>query len=74
VLSDLGYLSPVPWANFLYCELGRNAATFAERLHHQGIAILALEQWGAPQAIRITIGTPEQNDALIMALKKLKNS
>ena len=34
---------------------------FAERLRVEGIAVRPLEQWGAPQAIRITIGTPEQN-------------
>jgi histidinol-phosphate aminotransferase len=73
-LSDLGYVTTVPWANFLYCKLGRDATSLAERLQDEGIAVRALEEWGAPQAIRITIGTPEQNDALIVALKKLKNS
>ncbi len=72
-LSELGYATPVPWANFLYCELNRNATTFAQRLQHEGIAVRSLEQWGAPQAIRITIGTPEQNDALLRALQKLKD-
>jgi histidinol-phosphate aminotransferase len=72
-LSELGYTIPVPWANFLYCEPGREATNFAERLQHEGIAVRALEQWGAPQAIRITIGTPEQNDALVRALRKLSN-
>jgi histidinol-phosphate aminotransferase len=27
-LFELGYAIPVPWANFLYCELGRNASSF----------------------------------------------
>jgi histidinol-phosphate aminotransferase len=73
-LSELGYTTTVPWANFLYCELGSDATTFAEQLRREGIAVRALEQWGAPQAIRITIGTPEQNDAFLRALRKLKNS
>ncbi len=72
-LSELGYATAVPWANFLYCELGRDATSVAEQLQHEGIAVRALAQWGAPQAIRITIGTPGQNDALLSALGKLKN-
>jgi histidinol-phosphate aminotransferase len=72
-LSELGYAATDTWANFLYCGLGREAEGFAERLQHEGIAVRALGQWGAPQAIRITIGTLEQNDALLQALRKLKN-
>lgn len=72
-LSELGYKITMPWANFVYCELGRDAAKFAQRLQHEGIAVRALGQWGAPRAIRITIGTPEQNDALLKTMEKLKD-
>ena len=71
-LSELGYSTTVTWANFLYCDLGQDAGNFAARLQTEGIAVRALSQWGAPQAIRITIGTPEQNDALLRVLRKLK--
>ena len=73
-ISKLGYAATVTWANFLYCELGQDARAFAERLEVEGIVVRALDQWGAPQAIRITIGTPGQNDALLTALRKLKDS
>jgi histidinol-phosphate aminotransferase len=73
-IRALGYSVTETWANFLYCEVGRSAAEFAERLRVQGIAVRPLEQWGAPQAIRITIGTPEQNRALLRALSRVKNS
>jgi histidinol-phosphate aminotransferase len=72
-ICALGYAVRETWANFLYCELGRNAAEFSERLRAEGIAVRPLEQWGAPQAIRITIGTPEQNRVLLRALGKAKN-
>jgi histidinol-phosphate aminotransferase len=72
-LSDLGYPSTSTWANFLYCELGRDSTKFAERLSNEGIAVRPLGQWGAPRAIRITIGTPGQNDALLKALGKLND-
>ncbi len=73
-ISELGYAAADTWANFLYCQLGQDAKSFAERLQGEGIAVRALDQWGAPQAIRITIGTPEQNDALLKALRKVKDS
>ncbi len=70
----LGIPMTETWANFLYCEVGRDAANFAEQLKVEGIMVRPLGPWGAPQAIRITIGTPEQNDALLKALRKMKNS
>ena len=71
-IRDLGYAATDTWANFLYCDLGESANRFAQRLELEGITVRALDQWGAPQAIRITIGTPEQNDTLLTALRKLK--
>jgi histidinol-phosphate aminotransferase len=73
-ISQLAYTTTPTWANFLYCELGQNAKRFAERLELEGIAVRPLDRWGAPEAIRITVGTPEQNHALIRALKRLKDS
>ena len=71
-LSGMDYALPPTWANFLYCEIGRDARPFAERLKNEEIWVRPLEQWGAPEAIRITIGRPEQNDALLGAMTKLK--
>ncbi len=59
-LSELGYAVSATWANFLYCELGRDASSFVDSLYGLGVAVRGLEQWGAPQAIRITIGTPTE--------------
>ena len=69
-----GYAVIPTWGNFLYCDLGRDARTFAENLRLEGILVRSLEQWGAPESIRITIGRPEQNDALLQSLKKVKIS
>jgi histidinol-phosphate aminotransferase len=73
-ISELGYSTSVTWANFIYCHLGQDAGNFAARLQVESIVVRALAQWGAPHAIRFTIGTPEQNDALLKALRKLKNA
>lgn len=71
-LAALGYAVAPTWANFLYCPLARNAAGFAEILRRGGIAVRPLGPWGAPEAVRITIGRPEQNDALLEALRQLR--
>jgi len=52
--------------------VGRDARVVAERLRLDGILVRPLDQWGAPHAIRITIGTSEQNEALVQAMKNLK--
>jgi histidinol-phosphate/aromatic aminotransferase/cobyric acid decarboxylase-like protein len=36
-----------------------------------GVLIRALGPWAAPNAIRVTIGTPEQNQAFVTAFRKL---
>lgn len=71
-ISRMGYPVTPTWGNFLYCEVGENAARFAERLKQEGILVRPLDPWGAPTAVRITIGRPEQNDAVVRAIKKLK--
>jgi histidinol-phosphate aminotransferase len=70
-IAELGY-HPIPtWANFLYCELGDDAAAVAKRLQAEGVIVRPLAPWGAPTAIRITIGTPEQNGIFLNAFKKV---
>ena len=73
-LSEFGFAVAETWANFVYCEVGRDAANLSEQMKAEGIMVRPLGQWGAPQAIRITIGTPEQNDALLKALRKIRDS
>ena len=70
-MTDLGYQSDSTWANFLYCDLGDDAAAVATRLQAEGVIVRPLGPWGAPSAIRITIGTPEQNDVFINAFRKV---
>jgi len=58
------------WANFLYCDLGEDCEAIARRLNEEGISIRPLAAWGALTAARITIGTAEQNRALIASLRR----
>jgi histidinol-phosphate aminotransferase len=72
-MEKLGFPLPETWANFVYCELGRDAAAFADRLRVHGVVIQPLGLWGAPTAIRVSIGTPEQNEKFVQVLKIVAN-
>jgi histidinol-phosphate aminotransferase len=69
-LLKLGKKVVPTWANFLYCNIGSDADELAHALEKEGVAIRSLNRWGTPQAIRITIGTREQNQQFIAAFKK----
>ena len=70
-LSGLGLRTIPTWANFLYCELEEDAADVARRLREEGISIRPLGGWGAPNSMRVTIGTAQQNDAFLTAIRKV---
>lgn len=73
-LSDLGYRVVPTWTNFLYCDLGGDAAVVAARLRKAGVSVRPLTAWGAPNAIRVSIGTPEQNESLLQAMEEVTDS
>src|SRR5271165_341976 len=70
-LSELGYRVVPTWANFLYCDVGEDAAGLASRLREQGVSVRPLGLWGAPNCVRVSIGTPEQNQFLLTAMRKI---
>lgn len=70
-LSEMGYRVVPTAANFLYCDVGVDAAGFAERLRGEGISVRPLGGWGAPNCIRVSIGTPEENQVFLNAARKL---
>ena len=69
-LSELGYRIVPTSANFLFCDLSEDAAAFANRLQDDGVAVRPLGSWGAPNCIRVTIGTPEQNQVFLEAARR----
>jgi histidinol-phosphate aminotransferase len=71
-LRELGYTPVESWANFLYFETGEDAAALDRRLQSQGIIVRPLNgSWGARTAIRVTIGSPEENRKFIEALREV---
>jgi histidinol-phosphate aminotransferase len=70
-LSGLGYRVVPTSANFVFCDLGEDSAAFASRLQDEGVAVRPLGPWGAPNCIRVTIGTAEQNQAFLQAARRV---
>lgn len=70
-LGEFGYRVAPTWANFIYCELHEDATLFAQRMQAEGVIVRPLRAWGAPTAIRVTIGTPEQNSIFLKAFKNV---
>jgi histidinol-phosphate aminotransferase len=70
-LSRLGYRVVPTSANFLYCDLHEDALQFAEKLCDHGISVRPLGVWGAPNCIRVSIGTLDQNQIFLSAVRKL---
>jgi len=69
-LRDHGF-DPVPSVgNFLYVETGDGQALF-EQLLREGIIVRPLAGFGAPGAVRISVGTPEELDLFAAALGRV---
>jgi histidinol-phosphate aminotransferase len=72
-VGALGYEVPETWANFLFIDVRQDAREFARKLRREGVLIRPLGAWGAPQAIRVTVGTTEQNQMFLEALRKVSS-
>ena len=72
-LKEISWLSPYPsHSNFILCKVnGKNALRLKEHLATaHGIFIRYFNKPGLEDCIRISIGKPEQNDALLAVLQK----
>ena len=68
MLRDHGF-DPVPAVgNFLYVETGGTRPPAVRALLHEGVIVRPLAGFGAPTAIRVTVGTPEELDFFAAAL------
>jgi len=63
-------LEPVEPAvgNFRYVDVGEDAAPLYERLLREGVIVRPLHGFGAPTAIRVSVGTPDENEVFAEAL------
>jgi len=55
-------------ANFILVDVGRSAAEIYQKLLREGVIVRPLTSFGMETALRITIGTPQENRRLVRAL------
>ncbi|MDA8234990.1 MAG: histidinol-phosphate transaminase [Clostridia bacterium] len=71
VFTKLGlpYIPTV--ANFIMVDTGRDSAKVFQALLKKGIIVRSGDIYGYPTSIRVTIGTPEENQKFIAALEEV---
>ena len=55
--------------NFILFDVDEDAAAVASRIQAEGVIVRPLGPWGCPRSIRVSAGTPEQNQRFLAALK-----
>jgi histidinol-phosphate aminotransferase len=68
--AGLDFAAP-PVANFLFARVGGDADALAAALLRRGVIVRPLGPFGAPGAVRITAGTPEEIDFLSKTLSEV---
>ena len=58
-------------ANFVLCELGRSGKAFFEALLPYGVIVRPLDAYRMPEAVRISVGTPQENQRLLSAIDRV---
>jgi histidinol-phosphate aminotransferase len=73
ILAEHG-LEPVgrAVANFLYCDVGDDSRPLFGQLLHEGVIVRPTHGFGGPTAIRVTVGTAEENAFLAAALDRVQ--
>ena len=56
-------------ANFILVDVGRSASDIYQKLLHEGVIVRPLTPFGMETALRITVGTPDENRRLIKGLR-----
>ncbi len=69
-LSDIGVRFVKSDTNFILIDTERDARAVYESLLAQGVIIRAMDTYGLPRHIRVTIGTKPENHKFIQAFKK----
>jgi histidinol-phosphate aminotransferase len=58
-------------ANFLFVEVGEDSRPFFEQLLREGVIVRPTHGFGAPGAVRVTVGTHEDHEHLSEALSRV---
>lgn len=71
-LAELGFSVYPSWSNFIMFEpKGLTAKELCQRLLEKGIIVRALSSYGLGHLVRVSVGTEEENDEFLSALREL---
>lgn len=71
VYNDYGFDVIGTHANFMFIDVKQDAGELTEALLKKGLIVRPCAPWGLKTHLRITVGTPEQNNHLIEAIKDI---
>jgi histidinol-phosphate aminotransferase len=71
IMREHGLEPPPSVANFLFAEVGEDSRPLFEQLLREGVIVRPAGGFGAPGAIRVTVGTPEENELFNDALGRV---
>jgi len=70
-LKKIGLFYLPTETNFIFIDLKKDSEIVFEKLLKKGIIIRPGKTWGCPNFVRVTIGTPYENEKFINALKEI---
>jgi|SRR5690242_15837904 len=70
-VAKLGLTPVKSETNFVFVEVGPEAKAISGELLREGVIVRPLGWMGFPEAIRISVGTAEENDKLFVALSRV---
>jgi len=70
-LRALGLRPVTSETNFIFMEVGPEAQEICDALLHRGVIVRPLGWMGFPEAIRISVGTAEENDKCLAAMAEV---
>lgn len=70
-LHRLGLNSVPSETNFLFIQIGPHAKAFTDDLLREGVIVRPLAWMGFPEAVRISVGNPDENSKLLAAISRV---
>ena len=70
-LTHLGLRPVRSHTNFIFIDIGPEAQEISGDLLHAGVIVRPLGWMGFPEAIRVSVGTSEENDQLLAAISRI---
>lgn len=73
-LEEMGIAYVPTFANFILVDVGRSGEEIAQALMRKGVIIRPMGPYHLPTHLRVTIGTPQENERFISAMREVLSS